>query len=130
MKAFDFSSIAQEPVVGEAAPARNRVRILALSIFAVLLLLSGRAIQLAFSGDPLADPRGAAAVGGIERADIVDRNGELLATTSGDAVMATIAKWFGVPMPTNADVDALFPTLRATHPNTNWTVADMGFMNP
>lgn len=56
--------------------------------------------------------------------------GELLATTSGDAVMATIAKWFGVPMPTNADVDALFPTLRATHPNTNWTVADMGFMNP
>jgi hypothetical protein len=56
--------------------------------------------------------------------------GELLATTSGDAVMATIAKWFGVPMPTNADVDALFPTLRATHPNTNWTTADMGFMNP
>ena len=81
MKAFDFSSIAQEPVAGEAAPARNRVRILALSIFAVLLLLSGRAIQLAFSGDPLADPRGARAVGGIERADIVDRNGELLATT-------------------------------------------------
>ena len=81
MKAFDFSSIAQEPVAGEAAPARNRVRILALSIFAVLLLLSGRAIQLAFSGDPLADPLGARAVGGIERADIVDRNGELLATT-------------------------------------------------
>lgn len=81
MKAFDFSAIAQEPVAGEAAPARNRVRILALSIFAVLLLLSGRAIQLAFSGDPLAGPRGVGAVGGIERADIVDRNGELLATT-------------------------------------------------
>ncbi len=56
--------------------------------------------------------------------------GELLATTSGDAVMATIARWFGVPMPTTTDVDALFPTLRATHPNTNWTTADMGFMNP
>ena len=56
--------------------------------------------------------------------------GELLATTSGDAVMATIAKWFGVPMPDNASVDAMFPTLRATHPNTNWTSSDMGFMNP
>lgn len=81
MKAFSFTTIAQAPVAGEAAPARNRVRILALSIFAVLLLLGGRAIQLAFSGDPLATPRGVAAVVGIERADIVDRNGELLATT-------------------------------------------------
>lgn len=81
MKAFSFTSIVQAPVAGEAAPARNRVRLLALGIFAVLLLLSVRAIQLAFSGDPLASPRGAAAVAGIERADIVDRNGELLATT-------------------------------------------------
>lgn len=57
--------------------------------------------------------------------------GELLATTSGDAVMATIAKWFGVPMTTNAEVDAMFPTLRAAHPNTNWAGgANMGFMNP
>lgn len=56
--------------------------------------------------------------------------GELLATTSGDAVMATVARWFGVPMTTNAEVDAMFPTLRAAHPNTNWTSADMGFMNP
>ncbi len=81
MKAFSFATIAQAPVAGEAAPARNRVRLLALGIFAVLLLLGGRAIQLAFSGDPLAAPRGVAAVVGIERADIVDRNGELLATT-------------------------------------------------
>ena len=79
MKAFSFS-VAQAPVAGEAAPARNRVRFLALGIFAVLLLLSGRAIQLAFSGDPLAEPR-TAAVAAITRADIVDRNGELLATT-------------------------------------------------
>ena len=42
----------------EAAPARNRVRFLALGIFAVLMLLAGRAVQLAFSGDPLASPRG------------------------------------------------------------------------
>jgi cell division protein FtsI (penicillin-binding protein 3) len=81
VKAFSFATIAQAPVAGEAAPARNRVRLLALGIFAVLLLLGGRAIQLAFSGDPLAAPRGVAAVVGIERADIVDRNGELLATT-------------------------------------------------
>jgi cell division protein FtsI (penicillin-binding protein 3) len=81
VKAFSFTAIAQAPVAGEAAPARNRVRLLALGVFAVLLLLSGRAIQLAFSGDPLAAPRGVAAVARIERADIVDRNGELLATT-------------------------------------------------
>jgi len=56
--------------------------------------------------------------------------GELLATTSGDAVMATIARWFGVPMTTTAQVDAMFPTLRTTHPNTNWTTSDMGFMGP
>ncbi|MBL8530797.1 MAG: penicillin-binding protein 2 [Hyphomonadaceae bacterium] len=66
----------------QAAPARNRVRILALSIFAVLLLLAGRAVQLAFAGDPLAEPRRAAsAPAPLARADIVDRNGVLLATT-------------------------------------------------
>ena len=65
----------------EAAPARNRVRILALSIFALLLLLAGRAVQLAFSGDPLAEPRRHAGVASIPRADIVDRQGVLLATT-------------------------------------------------
>jgi cell division protein FtsI (penicillin-binding protein 3) len=65
----------------EAAPARNRVRFLALGIFAVLLLLTGRAVQLAFSGDPLAAPRGASAAIALPRADIVDRNGVLLATT-------------------------------------------------
>jgi len=64
----------------EAAPARNRVRMLALGVFAVLLLLAGRAVQLAFSGDPLAEPRGAV-IAAIPRADIVDRNGVLLATT-------------------------------------------------
>lgn len=64
----------------EAAPARNRVRFLALTVFALLLLLAGRAVQLAFSGDPLAEPRRAGIVS-IPRADIVDRNGVLLATT-------------------------------------------------
>lgn len=66
----------------EAAPARNRVRFLALGVFAVLLLLSARAVQLAFAGDPLAEPhRAATAPAPIPRADIMDRNGVLLATT-------------------------------------------------
>ncbi|MGD9981014.1 MAG: peptidoglycan D,D-transpeptidase FtsI family protein [Hyphomonadaceae bacterium] len=65
----------------EAAPARNRIRLLAVSIFAALLLLAGRAVQLAFSGDPLAAPRSTIAVVELPRADIVDRNGVLLATT-------------------------------------------------
>jgi cell division protein FtsI (penicillin-binding protein 3) len=65
----------------EAAPARNRVRFLAITLFTVLLLLAGRAVQLAFSGDPLAAPRSASAAIALPRADIVDRNGVLLATT-------------------------------------------------
>ena len=65
----------------EAAPARNRVRFLALTIFAVLLLLGGRAVQLAFVGDPSARASGAHASTAPPRADIVDRNGVLLATT-------------------------------------------------
>jgi cell division protein FtsI (penicillin-binding protein 3) len=66
--------------LGEAAPARNRVRFLAIGLLAVLLLLAGRAVQLAFSGDPLAEPR-RGVIAAIPRADIVDRNGVLLATT-------------------------------------------------
>lgn len=66
--------------LAEAAPARHRVRFLAIALFALLVLLAGRAIQLAFSGDPLAEPR-RVAVAAIPRADIVDRNGVLLATT-------------------------------------------------
>ncbi|MGE3142722.1 MAG: peptidoglycan D,D-transpeptidase FtsI family protein [Hyphomonadaceae bacterium] len=45
-----------------------------------LLLLAGRAVQLAFSGDPSAAGRQQAAAQ-MPRADIVDRNGVLLATT-------------------------------------------------
>jgi len=84
VKAFNpaaaFTRAHMPELPAEAAPARNRVRLLALGIFAVLLLLAGRAVQLAFSGDPLAEPRGAV-IAAIPRADIVDRNGVLLATT-------------------------------------------------
>ncbi|MCC6786205.1 MAG: penicillin-binding protein 2 [Hyphomonadaceae bacterium] len=76
---FSHERLPQAPL--EAAPARNRVRFLAISIFAVLFLLAGRAVQLAFSGDPLARPQGANVAASLPRADIVDRNGVLLATT-------------------------------------------------
>lgn len=100
----------------EAAPARNRVRFLALTVFAALLLLAGRAVQLAFSGDPLAEPRRAAsAAAPIARADLVDRNGVLLATTvRAYALTAQPARVWDAP----AIADALthfFPELdRAT----------------
>jgi cell division protein FtsI (penicillin-binding protein 3) len=64
----------------EAAPARNRIRFIAIGVFSMLTLLAARAVQLAFSGDPLA-PAQVSAVAPVPRADIVDRNGVLLATT-------------------------------------------------
>lgn len=76
---FSHERLPQAPL--EAAPARNRVRFLAIGVFVVLLLLAGRAVQLAFSGDPLAAPRNAGVAVALPRADIVDRNGVLLATT-------------------------------------------------
>ncbi len=67
--------------VFEAAPARARIR--AVSVLAILLflMLGVRAGQLAFSGES-AGARGGAIVDPLRaRADIVDRNGVLLATT-------------------------------------------------
>ncbi|HVZ99968.1 MAG TPA: penicillin-binding protein 2 [Caulobacterales bacterium] len=78
---FLAEDAAAPPPRYEAAPARNGVRFLAISVFLVLFLLAGRAVQLAFSGDPLAEPRHAPGVAVTARADIVDRNGVLLATT-------------------------------------------------
>jgi cell division protein FtsI (penicillin-binding protein 3) len=95
----------------EAAPARNRVRFLALGIFAVLLLLAGRAVQLAFSGDPLAEPRRPVAVASTARADIVDRNGVLLATTvRAYALTAAPARVWNAVETANA-LHAVFPDL-------------------
>jgi uncharacterized protein (DUF1501 family) len=51
--------------------------------------------------------------------------GEMLPTTSGDAVVATIAKWFGVPPADITGAAGVFPTLATAHPNGY----DMGFMN-
>ena len=52
---------------------------------------------------------------------MLDR-GELLPTTSSDAVVATVARWFGVPP---ASLGSVFPTLAAAHPAGN----DIGFMS-
>ena len=48
--------------------------------------------------------------------------GELLPTTASDAVIGTIATWFGVPQ---ADLSTVFPTLGSAHPSGS----DMGFMS-
>ena len=113
MKPFGNGAVSAHEQVGlaalEAAPARNRVRMLAIGIFLVLLLLAGRAVQLAFSGDPLATPRHVAA-GAAPRADIVDRNGVLLATTvRAYALTATPSRVWDAP--------AIADTLRSVFPD-------------
>jgi cell division protein FtsI (penicillin-binding protein 3) len=101
---------AAAPVL-EAAPARNRIRFLAIAAFALLLLLAGRAVQLAFSGDPLAEPRRTAAAAPIPRADIVDRNGVLLATTvRAYALTASPSRVWNAPEVADALRD-MFPDL-------------------
>ena len=97
----------------EAAPARNRVRFLAVSLFVLLMLLAGRSVQLAFAGDPLAPPR-PTAVASAPRADIVDRNGVLLATTvRAYALTATPARVWDAPAVADALL-AIFPDLDRT----------------
>jgi cell division protein FtsI (penicillin-binding protein 3) len=95
----------------EAAPARNRVRFLAIALLAILLLLTGRAIQLAFSGDPTADPRRNLATAPVERADIVDRNGVLLATTVRAFTLTATPDRAWNARETAASLARLFPDL-------------------
>ncbi len=55
--------------------------------------------------------------------------GELIATMSSDAMVGTVAKWFGVPSASIAGAapgNYVFPTLNGVH-GANW---DVGFMNP
>lgn len=52
--------------------------------------------------------------------------GELLATLSSDAYMATIARWFGV---TNAQLPGIFPTLNTAHPGFTNLPGGVGFMS-
>jgi cell division protein FtsI (penicillin-binding protein 3) len=108
-----------EPTI-EAAPARNRVRFLAVGVFAVLLLLAGRAVQLAFAGDPLATPRGAV-IASIPRADLVDRNGVLLATTVRAFALTATPALVWNPEETAAALTNVFPDL-----NRSATVRRLG----
>ncbi|HYD72585.1 MAG TPA: penicillin-binding protein 2 [Candidatus Binatia bacterium] len=116
MRPFNAASIlapreATLETLGEAAPARNRVRFLAIGVFAVLLLLAGRAVQLAFSGDPLAEPRRNAGIAVTPRADIVDRNGVLLATTVRAYALTAAPSRVWNPPETAEALARMFPEL-------------------
>jgi cell division protein FtsI (penicillin-binding protein 3) len=106
---------AHAPFAGEAAPARNRIRFLAIALLVLLLLLAGRAVQLAFAGDPLAEPRHNSVVASTSRADIVDRNGVLLATTVRAYTLTAEPDLVWKPAETAAALLSVFPELdRAT----------------
>lgn len=79
MKPFAVTADAAATV--EAAPARARIRLLAAAFGLALFVLAGRAVQLAFAGDPTPELLARPAVAAIARADLVDRNGVLLAGT-------------------------------------------------
>jgi cell division protein FtsI (penicillin-binding protein 3) len=97
------------------APARGAIRVIAVVIFIALALLAARAIQLAFSGDPQDRAARAAASTATTRADLVDRNGVLLATTvPAFALAAEPARVWNVDETADALI-GLFPDLdRAT----------------
>lgn len=64
----------------EAAPARRRIRALAILFLAAFAVLGARAVQLALS-EPPSRAAAAPAQAITQRADLVDRNGVLLAAT-------------------------------------------------
>lgn len=114
MRPFDKHPAPLAFAPNEAAPARNRVRFLALALFALLLLLAGRAVQLAFAGDPLAAPRRtASAPAPIARADLIDRNGVLLATTVRAYALTADPARIRDPQAAAAALNRLFPELDA-----------------
>jgi cell division protein FtsI (penicillin-binding protein 3) len=111
MRPFGPTAPAFEAPALEAAPARAGVRFVAIGVFALLLLLAGRAVQLAFAGDPLAAPRGADAAASLARADLTDRNGVLMATTvRAYALTATPSRVWNAAETTRA-LMRLFPEL-------------------
>jgi cell division protein FtsI (penicillin-binding protein 3) len=101
-----------QPVI-EAAPARGGVRVMALCFGVAFLLLAGRAVQLAVSGDPVGAQAAAAQPSPaiVARGDLVDRNGDLLATNLiGYALTATPARVWNPPE-TARRLRTLFPDL-------------------
>lgn len=87
--AFESRATNRAPVV-EPAPGRTRINKLALLMMAIFAVLAARAVQLSFAGQPESAriaPR-AASTPTIARADLVDRNGVLLATMLPSWILA------------------------------------------
>jgi cell division protein FtsI (penicillin-binding protein 3) len=99
--------------VSEAAPARARIRVIAWALVLVFLGLAARAAQLAFSADPAAKPAVAAAPAALARADLVDRNGVLLATTLPSYALVVEPARAWNPAETARRLAAMFPDIDA-----------------
>ena len=87
--AFEARLRPRAPVV-EPAPGRTRINKLALLMMAIFAVLGVRAVQLSFAGQPASAriaPRAAPAPA-VARADLVDRNGVLLATMLPSWILA------------------------------------------
>ncbi len=112
MKPFAFAEASEPGAAVEAAPARRRIRVLAIAMFVVLALLAGRSVQLAFAGDPTARQAHAAAPE-LARADLVDRNGVLLATTVRAFTMTAQPALVWSPRETASALRRVFPDLDA-----------------
>lgn len=95
----------------EAAPARARIRILAIGALCLMALLAGRSVQLAFSGDPTDAATRGAQTQTHARADLVDRNGVLLATTVRAYAMTATPERVWNPRETAAALVRAFPDL-------------------
>lgn len=105
------AALASPSVTMEAAPARTRIRALAIVLIALLAVLGGRSVQLAFAGDPNAARARPAAQTQLARADLTDRNGVLLATTvRAFTLTATPARVWNPPE-TAAALARVFPEL-------------------
>ena len=99
--------------VTEAAPARRRIAVVAGTLAIAFLGLAARATQLAFAGDPLADARGRGEAAAPMRADLLDRNGAILATTLPSfTLVAEPANVWDAPSVARK-LAALFPDLDA-----------------
>jgi len=108
---FSARAAAPRERVIEAAPARRRIRLLALVLALVLIAIAGRVTQLAVIGGPEPAHAATAAPAALLRADLTDRNGDLLAgTIDGFTLTAEPARVVDAQGTANALL-GLFPEL-------------------
>ncbi len=89
MVAIDATPHAASAPVIEAAPAARRVNRLMALVLVIFAILAGRAVQLSLAGAPASTRAAPAPVATVvARADLVDRNGVLLATTLPSWILA------------------------------------------